>query len=310
MFTSKHFQKELESSLQTVQGQIGIYAQHIPSKNIYIHNHQQRFWMASTYKIPMAIYCLTLIQQGTLSLEQPLKIKSTYIRTGSDIIKNDPTLINTEMTLAKLIRLMMEYSDNTATDIILKLIGGPQAVTDFVRSIGIQEMDVNRTILRSFADYMGLPNIPDNEELTLKEYFAIEKSISIEQQEITKANCIKNRDNRDTATPEAMGHLLLKLVTGELLNESLRDYLLNCMQVCKTGKARMRALLPQEAKVAQKTGTIAGVVNDAGLIEFPNGIDKLILVIYVDDHLTSVDAKESVIANIASIFYKEIKNNC
>ena len=102
-----------------------------------------------------------------------------------------------------------------------------------------------------------------------------------------------------------MGKLIEKLVEDNLLEPKSLNFLLDCMSFCKTGLNRIRGELPQNTFVAQKTGTLGGIVNDAGMIRLPKSPQQLLLVINIDDATMPLEAKESIIGKISKRFYDE-----
>ena len=130
---------------------------------------------------------------------------------------------------------MMIHSDNKATDILISNLGGPQALQSWLRQNGMRGLRVDRTIARLLADERNL------------------------------------WEDLDTSTPEAMVDLLKRIYRAELIKPSSRDYLLGLMAQCKTGKNRMKALLPFGTPVEHKTGTLNGLTDDVGFITMPDG---------------------------------------
>jgi beta-lactamase class A len=88
------------------------------------------------------------------------------------------------------------------------------------------------------------------------------------------------------------------------LSASSTEFLLSCMERCKTGGARIRALLPEGTVVASKTGTITGYVHDIGVIDLPEKDEKLTLAIYIKETTASQKEAENVIANISKIIFE------
>ena len=134
-----------------------------------------------------------------------------------------------------LMRRMLVHSDNRATDILLADLGGPDAVHDWLQANGIKGLRVDRTIaelLRSKRDLW---------------------------------------DRRDSSTPVAMVDLLKRIYKAELIKPESRNYLLDLMAQCQTGKNRMKALLPWGTPVEHKTGTLDGLTDDVGFITLPDG---------------------------------------
>src|SRR5205085_12018626 len=86
-----------------------------------------------------------------------------------------------------------------------------------------------------------------------------------------KAREAWEKDARDTATPAGMARLLVRLAKAELLKKETTDLLLDALRRCKTGDKRIRALLPKDAVVYDKTGTAGRTANDVGLVRLPSG---------------------------------------
>ena len=129
---------------------------------------------------------------------------------------------------------MMVRSDNRATDELIATLGGPQAVDHWLRSHGLTGIRVDRTIAQLLAARRDLWDV------------------------------------RDSSTPEAMLGLL-RLVDGDqALSPQSRGLLLDMMGRCKTGKNRIRGLLPSYA-VQNKTGTLNNYTSDVGFLTLPDG---------------------------------------
>lgn len=129
---------------------------------------------------------------------------------------------------------MLIHSDNRATDMLLHDLGGPNAVHDWLRDNGVTGLRVDRTI---------------SQLLTAKRDLW---------------------DRRDSSTPVAMVDLLRRIYKSELIKPESRNYLLDLMSRCETGKNRMKALLPG-VPIEHKTGTLDGLTDDVGFITLPDG---------------------------------------
>ena len=130
---------------------------------------------------------------------------------------------------------MLIHSDNRATDILLQDLGGPGAVHDWLRDNGVKGLRVDRTISQLLSARRDL------------------------------------WDHRDSSTPVAMVDLLKRIYRAELIKPESRNYLLDLMAQCQTGKNRMKALLPFGTPVEHKTGTLDGLTDDVGFITMPDG---------------------------------------
>jgi len=130
---------------------------------------------------------------------------------------------------------MLIHSDNRATDMLLNDLGGPRPLHDWLQQNGITGLRVDRTIAQLLSDKRDL------------------------------------WDRRDSSTPQAMVELLRRIYRAELIKPQSRNYLLDLMAQCETGKNRMKALLPQGTPVEHKTGTLTGLTDDVGFITLPDG---------------------------------------
>ncbi|HEX6604718.1 MAG TPA: serine hydrolase [Sphingomicrobium sp.] len=130
---------------------------------------------------------------------------------------------------------MMIHSDNRATDILLADLGGPHAVHKWLRDNGVTGLRVDRNIAQLLRDKRDL------------------------------------WDHRDSSTPKAMVDLLRRIYRAELIKPESRNYLLDLMAQCQTGKNRMKALLPFGTPVEHKTGTLNGLTDDVGFVTLPDG---------------------------------------
>ena len=134
-----------------------------------------------------------------------------------------------------LMRRMLVHSDNRATDILLADLGGPSAVHDWLQANGIKGLRVDRNISELLHSKRDL------------------------------------WDRRDSSTPVAMVDLLKRLYKAELIKPESRNYLLDLMAQCQTGRNRMKAMLPSGTPVEHKTGTLDGLADDVGFITMPDG---------------------------------------
>jgi beta-lactamase class A len=140
-----------------------------------------------------------------------------------------------DTTARALMDAMIIRSDNRATDRLIAALGGPAVVDGWLRAHRLSGIRVDRTIATLLADPRDL------------------------------------RDVRDSSTPEAMLGLLRLIDRGGALRPESRAVLLDMMRRCATGSNRMRGLLPPEARVEHKTGTLSGYTGDVGYMTFPDG---------------------------------------
>jgi beta-lactamase class A len=206
-------EQQLSSLVSNKSADVGIAALDLNTGETVSIKGNTPFPMASTVKVAIAALYLAQVDNGRRSLDDTINGQSAR----------------------SLMARMLIHSDNHATDILLKDLGGPTAVHDWLRDNGVTGLRVDRTIsdlLRSKRDLW---------------------------------------DRRDSSTPVAMVDLLKRIYKAELIKPESRNYLLDLMAKCQTGKNRIKALLPFGTPVEHKTGTLDGLSDDVGFITLPDG---------------------------------------
>ncbi len=207
------FEQQLASMIKSRSGDYGVAALDLESGELISVRGDEPFPMASTVKIAVAANYLAQVEHGRRSLSDRIAGQSAK----------------------SLIEAMMIRSDNRATDILIRDLGGPKTLQAWLTQQGISGIRIDRNIeqlLRSPRDLW---------------------------------------DVRDSSTPKAMVDLLRRIDSGRLLKPESRSYLLDVMARCQTGKNRMRAMLPSWARVEHKTGTLNGYTSDVGFITLHDG---------------------------------------
>lgn len=249
----------LEASLNDEK--IGVVAINTANKQQIQYRANEHFPIQSTFKV-MAV---SAILKRSMADKHLLQQKINY--TKKDLVFWSPITekhVADGMTISELCSAAMMYSDNTATNLIVKKLGGPEAVTAFARSIGDNTFQIN-------SWEPDLNSDPNN--------------------------------LRDTSTPTAMAKSLKKLMLGNVLASPQREQLVNWMKANTTGDARIRAGVPKGWIVADKTGsgTDYGISNDIGII-WPSNCAPIVVAIYSvhnkKDALTHNDLIASITRNV------------
>lgn len=192
---------------------VGIAALDLNSGELISVRGDEPFPMASTVKIAVAANYLAQVEHGRRSLDDRIAGRSA----------------------ASLMSAMIIRSDNHATDLLIRDLGGPDTVQAWMDQHGIKGLRVDRTIAQLLRARRDLYDV------------------------------------RDSSTPKAMVDLLHRIDSGKLLRPQSRAYLLDLMARCRTGKNRIRGLLPPGTRVEHKTGTLNGLSTDVGFITLPDG---------------------------------------
>jgi len=292
---------ELARIARRVGGEIGVAALHVESGARISFNGDRRFPMASVSKVPMALEFLRRVDAGEIDLDERLEIPITDFRPGYSPLASWSGGRAEHATVDSLFRLMIGVSDNSATDVILRMAGGPDSVTRRLRELGIEDVAVDRSEARTFADLVGIPDTVPEEELYRYNFFRMRDRLPPEHRQAARVRY--GEDPRDTATPEAMAELLSLVFRGEGLSPSSRDYLIATMESSRSGPRRLKGLLPRGTTVAHKTGTMGGAINDVGIITLPDGAGHLVVAVFVNTLHRTEWRRERTIAESARLLY-------
>lgn len=283
-------------------GKLGVGMLHLESGRELFFTRDEPFPMASTYKVPIAVQLLTLVDSGRLRLDSMITLRPGDLHPGSGTIANlldDPGVA---LSVRNLLELMLLISDNSATDIVLRTAGGGSAVNARLRSLAVAGISVDRPTVRLIADAIGIGTLPPESELTIQRFSELAKAVPDSAQKAAAQRLY--RDRRDTSTPEGMTRLLAKIWRGEALSRASTDLLLDIMRRCETGSQRIKGLLPSDVVVMHKTGTLSlGVANDVGIITLPNNAGHVALSVFVKESTLDVAAQERTIAHVARAVY-------
>jgi beta-lactamase class A len=214
--------------------------------------------MCSTFKLLAAAAVLKRAEEGQDQLQRRITFQSSDLVMYSPVTKDHAG--GDGMTLAELCAAALNYSDNTAGNLLLASLGGPQALTTFVRSIGDPITRLDRIE-------------PDLNEAV-------------------------PGDPRDTTTPAAMLQNLRSLLFGNVLSAASKDQLTAWLLGNRTGDARLRAGLPPGWRCGDKTGSgERGSTNDIGVIWPPQGAPVLVTV-YLTETTATSEARNATLADV------------
>jgi len=241
-------------------GRLGVCAIDIASGRRAEHRQNERFPFCSTFK---AMLSAAVLAQ---SVERPALLQQRVTYTKADLVNYSPVSgkhVDDGMTVAALCEAAIQYSDNSAANLLMKLLGGPSAVTAYARSIGDDAFRLDRWE--------------------------------------TELNTAVPGDLRDTTTPAAMAASMRVLMLGDALPAAQRAQLVTWMRGNKVGDKRLRAGMPAGWTVADKTGTgDYGTTNDAGVVWSPSRA-PIALAVYYTQARADARSKEDVIASVARI---------
>ena len=278
-------------------GTMGVAAVHVETGRTAWLNADEAFPMASTYKVPIAVRLLRMVDGRQLALEQRIDISMEEYSPGSGMLAkllDDPGL---SVSVHNLLEIMLLISDNTATDRLLDAVGGGEAVTADMQVIGVDDLRVDRSTIELIGDWLGVENLPSAAGKRWDDYVQLIGDMPEEERE--RAARAFETDPRDTSTPRGMATLVAKVWGGGAMSATSSALLIDIMERCETGENRLKGLLPEGTVVAHKTGTIGRTTNDVGIITLPNNAGHVIMVAFVKDSDLEVPERERAIAEAA-----------
>lgn len=284
---------------QSFPGTIGVYARNIESGAEISYKSDDRFPMASVYKIPVMVQVFREVDAGRLKLTDRIELTEADKRLGSGLFMYmTPGL---KPTLHDLLTMMITVSDNTATDKLLGIVGA-QNVQAMLTTLAIKNVRVDRPTSDIIADWLALGD-PAFRKLTLAQMVS-DPSVfaTFTNEQMEKSDKLFLDDPRDQASPRGIAELLVKIFRNEAASEkSCRDMLeiLKLQQV----NDRIPHYLPEGTVVAHKTGEIGYTRNDAGIIY--EGNQHIVLTLFGlrgSENIPELDLKQRE-ATIARAIY-------
>lgn len=219
----------------------------------------ERFPMCSTFKLMLAASVLARVDRRQEELERRIVFGADRIEQYAPVTRQHVGAPG--MSVAELCDAAVTMSDNTAANVLLDTIGGPPGFTAFMRGLGDTVTRLDRT------------------EPTL--------------------NTATPGDPRDTTTPVAMLGSLRKVLLGDALSPAARAQLLAWGAGNRVGDARLRAGVPRDWRVADKTGTgERGTTNDIGIL-WPQDRAPILVTVYLTETDAPDRAREAAIADVA-----------
>jgi beta-lactamase class A len=290
-------ERELQRLGSLSGGVMGVAALHLESGRRAFLNADEPFPMASTFKVPIAVELLRLVDEGKLDLGKRIEVERHDYSPGSGYLTELMSQPGLSLSVRNLLELMLLVSDNTATDLLLREAGGGEAVTAGMRKLGLEGIRVDRPTLHLIADWRGLSPVPDVAERDPAKYGELFDSVPEEKS--FEAERAFDDDLRDTSTPRAMAALLEKIWKRQALTESSSELLLDIMRRCRTGEGRLKGILPEGTEVRHKTGTIGKTLNDVGIITLPDGAGHVVVAAFVKKSDLPAEDRERAIAEAA-----------
>lgn len=247
-------------------GRLGVLAVNTASGSSIAYRADELFPMCSTHKMLVGAAILSGVEEGRFRLDQRIPYSSADILEYAPVTKKSLTV--GFMTVEALCEAAVRWSDNTADNLLLKLLGGPPEWTRYARSI--------------------------SDEVSRLDRYEPELNSSIPG------------DPRDTSSPCAMNRALATIMFGNVLGDVSRARLRGWMLNSEITKNLLRAGLPSGWHVADKSGSGSnGTRNDVGIL-YPPRAAPLVLSVFYTGSSKPITEREKVIAECARIVVRQL----
>ena len=259
---------ELERIARETDGTLGAAVRLVETRETVVLNGDGHFPMQSVYKAPIGMAVLHEVDAGRLALDAPIRVEAAdFVPPGMHSpLRDAHPRGGVEVPLRELLRLSVEESDGTASDVLMRLAGGRAKVQAYLSGLGVEGIRIETTEGEMGRDYQA--------------------------------------QYRSWAMPSAAVEWLAALQQGKGLSPASRGLLLGWMSATKTFPTRLKGRLPAGTEVAHKTGSsgsrqgVSAATNDIGIITLPDG-RHLAVAVFLRDSKASDKERDAAIAKVA-----------
>lgn len=279
--------KELESIVNSIPGNKGVYVKDLSSDKWIGMDENRRFHSASIIKIPIMYEALLQVQIGRLKLDDMFTLEDEEKVGGSGVMQ---LLHNkSQFTLEDIIALMIDVSDNVATNMLHDILG-KEKINNSINKLGLKNTYFARKLMRVIPGLYSYTTAYDMGVL-LEEFL----------------NC--------NYLSQEMAKKGMDIMYNQQYNDRLSALLIECghcgkylgtLNICPNCKANTDDVDPLLVPFAHKTGSINGVVHDAGILTV--GDKKIIIVCLTDELLNDMDGV-NMHQELGLAVYKYFNNN-
>ncbi len=267
----------------------------------------RRFPMRDLFMVPLAAAALAEVDAGRLRLNEILRVAPQDLSPPPSrvnrLFRRDDKPAFIDIPAADLIALAVQEGDNTAADSVMRRIGGPGAVTAWLRARGVQDMRVDRYAREIQVATSGLTSFRSQWKDDAA-WAAARGAVAPDVREAAMAAYLA--DPSDTTTLPAILGFLAQLSNGALLSPSSTSLLLRLMSATNSGKSRLAAGLPVGASLAHKTGSsptdlgLTPATCDVGLVTLANG-RRFAVAAFLSGSTATQAHRDGVIADAARL---------
>lgn len=242
-------------------GRLGVAILDTGSQRLITHRGDERFAMCSTFKALAVAHVLARVDRKEEDLSRVIVYGKDQLVTYSPVTEKHAG--DAGLSVGSICEAAVTLSDNTAANLLLDSFAGPEGLTDWLRLMGDQTTRLDRRE----------PELNEN----------------------------RPGDLRDTTTPVAMLQSLRTLVLGNALSAASRDQLVAWLGSNKTGDQKLRAGVPKDWRVGDKTGAGANNASNDVAVIWPPERPPLIVTLYYTDSHASAEQVNALMADVGRL---------
>lgn len=310
-----HLRADLARIDAAGKARIGVYVQDLDTGEALSYKADQRWYLASMVKVPVAMTVMRGIERGDYALDTAVTLRASDYVDGAGTTNRQP--VGQPIPIRGLLEQMIIYSDNTATEMLIDLVGIAE-VNALVESLvpeGFRRITslgaIRRTLYGSLA--------PGAEQLGGKDLLLLHRErsdaarlqllsslvdVPVARFKLPSLDAAYNAyyaSGLNSARLDAYGELLSLLVGGQALAPESTAYLLKLMERVATGTNRIKAGLPAGVRFAHKTGTQRRRTCDGGLVRLAEaGQQRRVLVVACTRDEPSLDKSEFALMQVGA----------
>lgn len=297
---------------------VGVYVRDLDSGESMSYQAGQTWYLASTVKLPVALVVLGNIQKGEYTLSTPVTLRASDPVDGAG--STNGLRPGAAIPIRDLLEQMMVHSDNTASDVLIGLVGLRQ-VNALVRSV-VPDSVIRQgfrpiTTLADVRRHVYMQLTPAAERLSDQDFLLLKRQrsdadrrkalgqllnvpvSSFRLPSLADAYDAYYATGLNSGRLDAYGELLAQVVQGKVLDRKHTDDLIALMERTQTGPQRIKAGLPAGVRFAHKTGTQRARTCDSGVITLPRlGKDRRIVVAACTRGEASLAAAEQALRHV------------
>ncbi len=294
---------------------VGVYVRDLDSGAVASHRGEERWYLASMVKVPVAMAVLRAVERGDFTLSTTLRLRAADYVDGAGPTNARP--VGAALSVRYLIEQMIVHSDNTASDMLIDLVGvhAVNALVQELVPLGLERITTLADVRRHAYGYLT----PEAAHLSGPDFLVLKQQrndaermqalarllrvspATFQRASVGEAFEAYYASGLNSGRLDAYADLLQALVDGRALGPAHTRYLLQVMERVQTGKGRIVAGLPASARFAHKTGTQRARTCDAGLITVPRlGHDQRVLVVACTRGELSTTRSDAVLRDVGA----------